>query len=134
MVRSEFQQLTQALGTAVLRGINPSNATEVWRRIVNQLSGDLDDEATFDETRPISEYMTMALGIPIKSELLGKSVVQIKRMQPSEVAELRYELEELVTKMNHFDNEMNPEGTRFEKHWFLMHGMYYAWVPLEIMP
>ncbi len=134
LLRSEFQQLTSVLGVVVRRGLNPSNCTEVWRQAVNQLSGDIDQEVTFDENRPLSDYMMMALGIPVKSELLRKSVLEIKRMDPDKVATLRTDLERLYTEQNNYNASLTTDGKTSEKHWFLLHGLEYGWIPLEQMP
>ena len=134
LLRADFQQINSIVGVVLKRGLNPSNCSEVWRQAVNQLSGDIDQEFTFDEARPLSEYMMMALGIPVKSELLKKSVVELKRMKPDEVSKLRTTLEKLQYQQNNYNAGMSPDGKSSERHWFLLHGLEYGWIPLELMP
>jgi hypothetical protein len=76
----------------------------------------------------------MTLGIPIKSELVKKSVLELRRMPEADIEQLRQELDVLYNQMNNYDNEHTIDGQASERHWFLMHGKQYAWVPLELMP
>ena len=134
MSREEFQGLTSVLATVKRRGVTPANVAEVWRKMVNQLTGELDEELTFDENTPLSEYMDKVLGVPVRSELLKKSVIEIKRLDPGKLIKQRLQLEELWEKMNNYDDNMSPDGKSSELHWFTRHGGQYGWIPLDLMP
>lgn len=134
LTRAELQYITAHLSKVLEWGLNQPRAAEMWRQYVNQISGERDQEISFDENRPLSAYLTIALGIPIRSKFLDLSVYELMRMSQEDLAKLREELTRVRDGLNHYDNNRSADGRRTEKHWFAAHERKFGWVPVELLP
>jgi hypothetical protein len=147
--RLEIQMLMGILAGFTFHVPTPESIQNLWTDVLRtQLSEFIDPE------RPVEEYLKQHLGLPVRENLLKRSLSELSQLSPNELSELRIRLIECKDHLNNINNEVevefreklvpNPDGTMrrkrvkeikgTRKYWWESEGIEFAWLQLEDLP
>ena len=102
--------------------------------IINALIGEQEDAVTFNEEKPLSEYFSQSLGLPVRSTYLNKSIRELKTLPPAEISKWNEELKVSVQQLTNYAMDRSIDGSRKERHVFSNNGIEFLYVPIELFP
>ena len=139
--RPTLEQLLAILAGFIKEPPSRESVINVWTKVLKDVTtGDV------DVNKPVAELIQNYLGIPIRKKLLHKSIEDIQKLNPEELAGLWQELETDLNRIRGIyteqalaiekgkDGKIEIKQLGSRKIWWQGQGKEYGWIPVEELP